>query len=940
MHASIKVEEDLFAAAIALPSQERVRYVRRACGENRELAERIESLLADVDCAASFMNSARWGVAAPPSLQHQAEHDAFGPYRLIHEIGEGGCGVVYRAAQTTPMRREVALKIVKFGMDTKAVIARFRAEQQALARMDHPNIAKVLDAGATSAGRPYFAMELVRGIKITKYSDQSSLSIAERLALFTQVCRAIEHAHSNDVVHRDIKPSNVLVTLHDAVPMVKVIDFGIAKAMQGRLCDQTLYTALEQFLGTPAYVSPEQLDSSLGDVDFRSDIYSMGVLLYELLTGCTPFSVPAVSGNDLDELRKRLRSQEPPLPSRKLQSLEPEARNSAALCRQTTASKLIEQVSGDLDWIVMRCLEKDRERRYPNAAELAADLQRFLNHEPVVARPPNAIYSLRKLAERHRLLFAASASVVLVLTIATSVSTWFAVRAYRSDKIAQAEATIQRELVRFLRNDLLAQASPEQEVDRDIKLRTVLDRAAQSIRSHFVDQPLVEASIRTTLAETYHSLGEYAAAEDHFRRALVLYEREVGAADSKTLFVSRQIVRVLSDRGQYSQSEAFARKVVQAHEQYLGAEHEDTLDAVHSLAVPLFMKGERAVATKLLATTLEKCQRQLGRQHPKTLSLMNELAFFYLSDKKPELAQPLLEQALEIRKRVYGDRHPATITVMSNLAGAYAEMNRLADAEPLMIQSLQLREQILGVDHPSTLTSLNNLASLYSDQGRLTESSQLLSQCIELGQRRLGASHPRVLVWMSNLGRNYLDENKLDAAYEVHKRTLELRQVALGMNHPDTLMSMSNLGLVEHRRGRLAQAEALLTRAWTEANAAPAAESSSRLIIGERLAAVLVDRKKLSAAEPVLRIVSEARSKRSPNEWRTFATLAQLGDVLIGMGHYAEAEPLLIAAHQGLKQQEHSIPQSDRAVLETTDGSIHRLYAAWNRPDGNSRLKN
>lgn len=814
MHASIEVEEDLFAAAIALPPQERVGYVRRACGGNRDLAERVESLLADVDAAASFMNFAQWGVAAPPSPQPAAEHDASGPYRPLYEIGEGGCGVVYLAEQATPVRREVALKIVKLGMDTKAVIARFRAEQQALARMDHPNIAKVLDAGATSAGRPYFAMELVRGIRITKYCDQSSLSIAERLELFTQVCHAIQHVHYHGVVHRDIKPSNVLVTLHDGVPMVKVIDFGIAKAMQGRLSDQTICTALDQFLGTPAYVSPEQLDSSLGDVDLRSDIYSLGVLLYELLTGCTPFSVPAVSGSDLDEFRNRLRSQEPLLPSRKLRSLAPEARSAAALCRQTTADKLIEPVSGDLDWIVMRCLEKDRARRYPSAAELAADIQRFLNHEPVVARPPSAIYSLRKLAGRPRLRFVASASVMIILMIATSVSTWFAVRAYRADRIAQAEAAIQREPAGFLRNDLLAQASPEQEPDRDIKLRTVLDRAARSIRGHFVDQPLVEASILTTLAETYHSLGEYAAAEDHFRQALALYEREADAGDSRTLYVSRKIVRVLSDRGFYERSAAFARKVVQAHQRSLGAEHQDTLDAMHRLAVPLFMKGERAAATRLLAATLAACQRRLGREHPNTLSVMNELAFFYLNEKKPGLAQPLLVQALEIRRRVNGDRHPATITAMSNLAGIYAGMNRLAEAEPLMIESLQLRQQVLGVDHPSTLTSLNDLATLYGDQGRLAESSQLLSRCIELGQRRLGVSHPRVLAWMSSLGRNHLAENRLDAAYEVLKRTLDLRQAALGMNHPDTLVSMSNLGLVEHRRGHLAQAEALLTHTW------------------------------------------------------------------------------------------------------------------------------
>lgn len=939
MQASINLEEDLFAAAMALPPQERARYLQRACGKNRELLERVESLLANVDSAASFMNSTQWGVAAPPSPLQNTEPDTFGPYKQLYEIGEGGCGVVYMAEQETPVRREVALKIIKLGMDTKAVIARFRAEQQVLARMDHPNIAKVLDAGVTSAGRPYFAMELVRGIKMTKYCDQSALSIAERLALFTQICHAIQHAHYNGVVHRDIKPSNVLVTLHDGVPMVKVIDFGIAKAMQGRLSDHTLYTALDQFLGTPAYVSPEQLDSSLGEVDFRSDIYSLGVLLYELLTGCTPVSVPTTYGHNLDEFRNRLRTQEPLRPSRKLRSLPCET-HAAALCRQTTADKLIETISGDLDWIVMRCLEKDRKRRYPSAAELAEDIQRFLSSEPIVARPPSTLYTLRKLAERHRPLFVASASVMVILMIATTVSTWFAVRAYRADKIAQAEAAVQRELADFLSNDLLAQASPEQEPDRDIDLRTVLDRAAQSIPGHFLEQPLVEASIRTTLADTYLSLGEYAAAEDHYKRALVLYQREMGASAAKTLYVSRKIVRVLSDRALYDQAEEFARKALAAHQESLGAEHEDTLEAMHLLAIPLFMKGERAAATRLLTTTLEGCQRLLGNQHPKTQSVMNELAFFYLHDRKPELAQPLLTQVLEIRKRTYGERHPATITVMSNLAGAYAEMNKLGDAEPLMIQSLELRREILGVDHPSTLTSLNNLATLYSDQGRMAESSQLLSLCIELGQRRLGESHPRVLVWMTNLGKNRLEENQLDSAYEILKRTLDLRQATLGAKHPDTLMSMSNLGLVEHRRGHLAQAETLSIRAWEDSDAVSEIKSPLRLTIGDRLAAILVDRKKFAAAEPLLRTVSEARKKKSPNDWSTFATLARLGDVLIRMGRYAEAEPLLVDALRGLMQQEHNIPRSQRAVLETTSASMRKLYVAWNRPEGHSHQKN
>jgi len=937
MHGSIKAEEDLFAAALALPPQERARYVRRACGKNHALIERVEQLLADADSAASFLDRAQWGFETLTAVSEGHADNEFGRYKLLYEIGEGGCGVVFLAEQTAPVRREVALKIIKLGMDTKAVISRFNAEQQALARMDHPNIAKVLDAGATPSGRPYFAMELVRGVKITKYCDQVCLSIAERLALFTQVCHAVQHAHHKGIVHRDIKPSNVLVTLHDGIPMVKVIDFGIAKATQGRLTDQTLYTAMDQFLGTPAYVSPEQIDTSLGEVDFRSDIYSLGVLLYELLAGCTPFSVPTWSFNNLDELRSRLRAQEPPIPSKRLRALAAEAQSTAALCRQTTTEKLIELVTGDLDWIVMRCLETDRERRYQSADEFAADVQRFLSNEPIAARPPSAVYSLRKFAERHRLAFAATASVMLILMIATILSAWLAVRAFRAEQHAQTETAAQQELISFLRNDLLAQASPEQEPDRDLKLRTVLDRAAEKIRGRFVDQPLVEASIRATLAETYQSLGAYAAAENHFRRALALYRQESGETDRNTLYVSRKVVGTLTDQGLYDQAVPLAQRVLAAHKQALGAGHQDTLEAMYSLARPLFLRGERAGGTQLLMETLEGYKKKLGPDRLETLEVMNGLGVFYLIDENPAAAQKLLVQALELRKRASGLAHPATIMVMSNLAAAYADMSRYAEAEPLMAQAVQLRQQILGADHPSTLASINNLATLYADQGKLEESAHLQARGIELGQHRLGAKHPSVLLYMNNLGRTYLDQEKLDSAYEVLKKTLKMRQEVLGPEHPDTLVSLSNLGLVQHRRGKLARAEALLTRAWANSDQVLGADSPTRLVIGERLGAVLLDRKEFSEAEPLLRVVSESRSNLFPADWRTFVTRTRLGDALIGLGRYAEAESVLISAHRELLQRLHSIPENQRTVLKSTTDSISRLYVVWQRPDKRSR---
>ncbi len=424
--------EAIFDAALQLPAERRADYLQQACGDDTPLRQRVDRLLRAHEEAGGFLEPP---AALPPNQTvvvpiplMEKPGDKIGRYKLLQQIGEGGCGVVYMAEQEEPVRRRVALKVIKLGMDTKSVIARFEAERQALALMEHPNIAKVLDAGATETGRPYFVMELVRGIKITDYSDQNKLATDERLHLFIQVCHAIQHAHQKGIIHRDIKPSNILVTLHDGVPVPKVIDFGIAKATQGRLTDQTLFTAFEQFIGTPAYMSPEQAEMSGLDIDTRCDIYALGVLLYELLIGQTPFDARELLASGLDKMRHTIREQEPERPSTRLSTMLNVDLTHTASHRRTDAPKLIHLLRGDLDWIVMKALEKDRTRRYETANALATDIHRHMDNEPVLASPPSNLYRLQKLVRRNKTIFAALGGVALALVIGLGLSLFLFMR--------------------------------------------------------------------------------------------------------------------------------------------------------------------------------------------------------------------------------------------------------------------------------------------------------------------------------------------------------------------------------------------------------------------------------------------------------------------------------------------------------------------------------
>jgi serine/threonine protein kinase len=512
-------DEEIFNEAVQFaPGPARAACLDRLCG-SEAVRQRIEQLLVAHEQPVNLLDQLPAAdtktLLSSPAMEQPGQQ--IGRYKLREKIGEGGCGVVYVADQEEPVRRRVALKIVKLGMDTRQVVARFEAERQVLALMDHPNIAKVLDGGATASGRPYFVMELVRGIKITDYCDQNNLPMAGRLRLFIQVCKAVQHAHQKGIIHRDLKPSNVLVTLQDGVPVPKVIDFGIAKATNDqRLTDKTIYTGFEQFLGTPAYMSPEQAGMSGWDIDTRSDIYSLGVLLYELLTGRPPFDANTLLRAGIDQMRRIIREQEPARPSISLDTLTQADLTVVASLRHAEPSGLRQSIEGDLDWIVMKLLEKDRTRRYETANDLAADVQRHLENEPIIARPPSQIYRLQKLVRRNRLAVASVAAIMLVLvlgTIGTTIGFLRSESERRSAVKAQREARENFDQARGAVGDLLAACDEDlTELPGMQPLRVRLMGAAIDRYKAFLEMPNPDPAPRAELARLYLKYG-FAAKE-------------------------------------------------------------------------------------------------------------------------------------------------------------------------------------------------------------------------------------------------------------------------------------------------------------------------------------------------------------------------------------------------------------------------------------------
>jgi len=922
--------EDLYHTALERESRFRVAYVRQVCAGDESLEREVLSLLAESEGTEDFLEAPALEVAAK-SLSSDgrcSELSEIGRYRVIRLLGEGGMGAVYEAEQDEP-KRTVALKIIKLGLATPDRLRRFRQESRALARLQHPGIAQIYESGTADTGfgpQPYFAMELIRGLPLLRFAECNHLKSDQRLSLMVKICEAVDHAHQRGLIHRDLKPGNILV---DETGQPKVLDFGVARIAEAETPEgskqPTLQTSLGQIVGTLAYMSPEQVLGDPLEVDTRSDVYSLGVILYQLLCGRPPYEV---SHRSLSEAVHTIREEEPA-------SIRAIDRNHR----------------GDIETLVGKALEKDKARRYASGADFAADIQRYLDDEPITAHPPSGAYRLRKFARRNRGLVAAVAAVFVVLLSGVVVSTSQAFRANRAgqaalrerDRAAAAEQTARqaewtatdernramaaetqaieernRALIErqraddesaiakavngFLQNDLLAQAGVSAQAghgtkpDPDLKVRTALDRAAAGVSGRFQKQPLVEAAIRQTIGRAYLDLGVYGEAEKQMARALELRRGAVGDNRPETLESARDLGLTYYDEGKYPQAEGILTETLQVQRRVFGPKHPSTARTMNDLAELYKEEGKLAPAERLVLGALDVQRAVLGPEHPDTLNTMYDLASLYRAEGAYQKAEPLFTKVIGVQRRVLGESHPNTLSSMSSLANLYRLEGKYGEAEPLQIMVVEIQHRLLGDEHNETLTAMSNLAVLYDAEGKYPQEEPLLSKVVEIRRRVLGEEHPSTATSLNNLAVLYGKEGKWGQAEPLVANSVAIRRRVLGEQHPLTLLTMTNLAVVYQKEGKFADAETLSTNALDTLRRVAGEDKPETLSAMSTLGLLYRGEAKYTQAEPLLVKVLEIRRRvLGPEHPDTLKSMHNLADLYRSQGNTAEAAALFPA---------------------------------------------
>ena len=773
--------ESLFQRVMDLSPEQRVAFLDDQCGDDVELRRHVETLIRHHAAVPETYLSPALDDSGPipPAVEPPRR---IGHYEIVRSIGQGGMGVVFEARQENP-RRAVAVKVIRSRLASAESRRRFEYEATLLGRLQHPGIAHVYESGVSdvteAGGRierwPFFAMELIHGVPLQEFV-RATPDLRARIELFTQICDAVEHAHQKGVIHRDLKPANILVT---ATGQPKILDFGVARATDGDGPMTTMHTQAEQVLGTIPYMSPEQVGGRVDQLDTRSDVYSLGVILYEMLAGRLPHEI---RGQNLVSAA-RVINEQPPAP----------------LSTQNRALR------GDLETIVHKGLEKDPSHRYQSVAALAADLRRHLNHEPIAARPPSFWYQLSKLARRRRGLMAGAALVTLAVLAGTAVAGWQALRATRAERTSRAVND-------FFNQDLLARANPYNEPDRDVSLREVLDRAATRLEGRFADDPLVEISIRQTLGVTYHQLGELPAAEQHLRRALELAQRELGEDDRETIRISLELGDALRKAFRLDEAGQILQSAAIRAEAAFGADDYDTLEARNNLAVVALKRNQPAEAESIARQTLAIRREKLGDNHGATLVSMSTLGSALERQGKFAEAEPLYIECLERSRKSIGNEHPDTMTAIRNLGLFYSRLDRFAEAEPHVLEAFELHRRVLGEEHDSTLAVMNNVGYFDSVQKRFSECEPHYVNTYEIRRRKLGAEHPDTLLSMNNLGWLYTQLQRWTEAEQLLSEMVEISRRAQA-GSMDLDLSLQTLGGFLVKRDRAEEAEPLLREA-------------------------------------------------------------------------------------------------------------------------------
>jgi eukaryotic-like serine/threonine-protein kinase len=888
-----------------------------------------------------------------------------GPYRIVRLLGEGGMGAVYEAEQERP-HRTVALKIIRPGFSTPNSLRRFEQESDVLARLQHPGIAQVFEVGTADSGsgvQPYFAMELVKGSTLIDYADNAKLTLRQRLELMIRICEAVHHAHLRGIIHRDLKPGNILVA-DDGHP--KILDFGIARVTDGE-AQATRQTDVGQLVGTLAYMSPEQVAADPFEIDIRSDVYALGVILYQLLAGRLPYRIDTSFVEVLHAIRE---SQPSPLGS------------------------FSKSFKGDVETIVNKALEKEKHRRYASAAELYADLRRYLSNQPIVARPPSTVYQLQKFATRHKGLCIALATIFVVLAAGVIASTVEALRANRAERSALAErdralrAEAQRSVERdratsaervaeqerdravaaeaqaraerdltvqekaradvaastaiaindFLRDDLLAQSSvknqatPTTRPDPDIKVRDVLERAAARIGGKFASKPSVEAAIRNTVGSTYMDLGLYAESEAQLKRALDLQSNTTGPDDPQTISISRSLGDLYRLRGKNPEAKVLLEQTLQRSKRINGEEADATLQIMSSLGDLYSAMGDYNAAEAVHRRAWALRVRIHGSEHIDALSSLHDLGLVAWSQKRYDEAETLMRQAMAGRERVLGSEHPATLDSVGTLGTLFWERNKLADAAALFKRTLDVRRRLLGSDHPDTVVAIGNLGALYWKTGQYTDAETLWKEAFSTAQRVLGPDHMSTLIHMNNLAELYRTQKKFSDSEDLYKRTLERFRRTIGDEHPRTLTTMKNLALAYQDQKNFDAAGALLDHVLEVRLRKLGQNHQDSAVAAGWLGSLRMQQERYPDAERLLRQAVEMWKQASPDDYRRFLAESNLGASIAAQERYAEAEAAMLSGFQGLERQQDQLPAFVRPQVEEAIDRLIALYVRTGKP--------